>query len=146
MRTLRVQTSTHYESEPHTRPNADGDDYIEGNAGADAIWGDYGRDDLIEKDGWWEQPASLDGDPVWTHHKEKQRQRLLHNTCTVEFVRRTLRQKRQRPTPNDRRCHPLCARRVRGDWWHAKELFDKRDGDDDNDDGNVDDDDGNGPQ
>ncbi|MFN0129901.1 MAG: FG-GAP repeat domain-containing protein [Verrucomicrobiales bacterium] len=27
-----------------------------------------GRMDLLEKDGWWEQPASLDGDPVWTHH------------------------------------------------------------------------------
>lgn len=28
-----------------------------------------GRMDLIEKDGWWEQPASLVGDPVWTFHK-----------------------------------------------------------------------------
>ena len=28
-----------------------------------------GRMDLIEKDGWWEQPASLAGDPVWTFHK-----------------------------------------------------------------------------
>jgi hypothetical protein len=27
-----------------------------------------GRADIIEKDGWWEQPASLDGDPVWTKH------------------------------------------------------------------------------
>ena len=27
-----------------------------------------GRVDLIEKDGWWEQPASLEGDPVWTKH------------------------------------------------------------------------------
>jgi hypothetical protein len=27
-----------------------------------------GRPDLIEKDGWWEQPASRDGDPVWTFH------------------------------------------------------------------------------
>ena len=27
-----------------------------------------GRTDLIEKDGWWEQPASLAGDPVWTFH------------------------------------------------------------------------------
>jgi len=26
------------------------------------------RADLIEADGWWEQPASLDGDPVWTRH------------------------------------------------------------------------------
>src|SRR5688572_3587217 len=28
-----------------------------------------GRQDLLEKDGWWEQPASLAGDPVWKQHK-----------------------------------------------------------------------------
>ena len=27
-----------------------------------------GRSDLLEGDGWWEQPASLDGDPVWKNH------------------------------------------------------------------------------
>jgi len=27
-----------------------------------------GRLDLIEKDGWWEQPTSLAGDPVWKMH------------------------------------------------------------------------------
>ena len=27
------------------------------------------RTDILEKDGWWEQPKSLDGDPVWTHYK-----------------------------------------------------------------------------
>ena len=27
-----------------------------------------GRTDLLEKDGWWEQPASLAGDPVWVFH------------------------------------------------------------------------------
>jgi hypothetical protein len=27
-----------------------------------------GRADLLEQDGWWEQPASLAGDPVWTNH------------------------------------------------------------------------------
>ena len=27
-----------------------------------------GRLDLIEKDGWWEQPPSIQGDPVWTLH------------------------------------------------------------------------------
>ena len=27
-----------------------------------------GKMDLIEKDGWWEQPASLGGDPTWTFH------------------------------------------------------------------------------
>jgi hypothetical protein len=27
-----------------------------------------GRADLLEKDGWWEQPASLAGDPVWAFH------------------------------------------------------------------------------
>ncbi|MBI5385763.1 MAG: VCBS repeat-containing protein [Verrucomicrobia bacterium] len=28
-----------------------------------------GRADLLEQHGWWEQPASLDGDPVWANHK-----------------------------------------------------------------------------
>lgn len=27
-----------------------------------------GRADILEKGGWWEQPASLSGDPVWTRH------------------------------------------------------------------------------
>jgi hypothetical protein len=27
-----------------------------------------GRLDLLEKSGWWEQPKSLVGDPVWTYH------------------------------------------------------------------------------
>jgi hypothetical protein len=27
-----------------------------------------GHADLLEKDGWWEQPASLTGDPVWKKH------------------------------------------------------------------------------
>jgi len=29
-----------------------------------------GRLDLLEKDGWWEQPASLAGEPVWTFHQQ----------------------------------------------------------------------------
>ena len=29
-----------------------------------------GRLDLLEKDGWWEQPASLTGDPVWKFHPQ----------------------------------------------------------------------------
>jgi hypothetical protein len=29
-----------------------------------------GKLDLLEKDGWWEQPAALAGDPVWKHHKQ----------------------------------------------------------------------------
>jgi len=29
------------------------------------------RIDLIEKDAWWEQPASLEGDPVWKKHPFK---------------------------------------------------------------------------
>jgi hypothetical protein len=29
-----------------------------------------GRLDLLEKNGWWEQPATLAGDPVWTFHKQ----------------------------------------------------------------------------
>ena len=28
-----------------------------------------GRMDLLEKDGWWEQPASLAGEPVWKFHQ-----------------------------------------------------------------------------
>jgi hypothetical protein len=28
-----------------------------------------GRNDILEKDGWWEQPASLTGDPIWKQHK-----------------------------------------------------------------------------
>src|SRR5438876_1195411 len=28
-----------------------------------------GKLDLIEKDGWWEQPNSLAGDPIWKQHK-----------------------------------------------------------------------------
>lgn len=28
-----------------------------------------GRNDLLEKSGWWEQPQSLAGDPGWTYHK-----------------------------------------------------------------------------
>jgi hypothetical protein len=27
-----------------------------------------GRIDILEKDGWWEQPKSLENDPVWTKH------------------------------------------------------------------------------
>ncbi|MSU25105.1 MAG: VCBS repeat-containing protein [Opitutus sp.] len=27
-----------------------------------------GRPDLLEKDAWWEQPASLAGDPIWKRH------------------------------------------------------------------------------
>lgn len=29
-----------------------------------------GRADLLEKDGWWEQPASLAGDPIWKFHPQ----------------------------------------------------------------------------
>jgi len=28
-----------------------------------------GKLDILEKDGWWEQPASLAGDPIWKQHK-----------------------------------------------------------------------------
>jgi hypothetical protein len=27
-----------------------------------------GRVDILEKEGWWEQPATLEGDPVWVKH------------------------------------------------------------------------------
>ncbi len=36
--------------------------------GAGDVNGD-GRMDLLEKNGWWEQPPSLEGDPLWTHHE-----------------------------------------------------------------------------
>jgi hypothetical protein len=29
-----------------------------------------GRLDVLEKNGWWEQPASLEGDPIWTFHEQ----------------------------------------------------------------------------
>ena len=29
-----------------------------------------GRSDLLEKNGWWEQPAALTGDPIWTFHAQ----------------------------------------------------------------------------
>ena len=29
-----------------------------------------GRPDLLEKDGWWEAPPSLDGDPIWRFHPQ----------------------------------------------------------------------------
>jgi hypothetical protein len=29
-----------------------------------------GRPDFLEANGWWEQPASLQGDPVWTFHAQ----------------------------------------------------------------------------
>jgi hypothetical protein len=35
--------------------------------GAGDVNGD-GKIDIIEKDGWWEQPASVKGDPIWTKH------------------------------------------------------------------------------
>jgi hypothetical protein len=38
--------------------------------GAGDISGD-GRADIMDKDGWWEQPQSLAGDPVWKHHPYK---------------------------------------------------------------------------
>ena len=28
-----------------------------------------GRMDIMEKDGWWEQPSTLTGDPAWTFHR-----------------------------------------------------------------------------
>ncbi len=27
-----------------------------------------GRNDIIQSKGWWEQPESIDGDPLWIHH------------------------------------------------------------------------------
>lgn len=47
-------------------PNKDYGNFTHG-MGLGDVNGD-GRIDLIEKDGWWEQPASLAGDPEWAFH------------------------------------------------------------------------------
>jgi hypothetical protein len=47
-------------------PKGDYQRYTHG-IGCGDINGD-GRLDIIEKDGWWEQPASLANDPVWVKH------------------------------------------------------------------------------
>ncbi len=47
-------------------PNKEYHKYTHG-IGVGDVNGDR-RPDLLEKDGWWEHPASLAGDPVWTHH------------------------------------------------------------------------------
>jgi len=30
-----------------------------------------GKVDIVEANGWWEQPKSLEGDPLWTFHAQK---------------------------------------------------------------------------
>ena len=47
-------------------PKADYHKFTHG-LGVGDINGD-GRLDMLEKDAWWEQPPSLDGDPVWIKH------------------------------------------------------------------------------
>lgn len=47
-------------------PNKNYHKYTHG-LGVGDVNGD-GRADLLEKDGWWEQPASLVDDPIWKHH------------------------------------------------------------------------------
>ncbi len=47
-------------------PKGDYQRYSHG-IGCGDINGD-GRNDIVEKDAWWEQPASVDNDPVWTRH------------------------------------------------------------------------------
>ena len=41
--------------------------FLHGLGGGD-VDGD-GRQDLLEPDGWWQQPGALSGDPVWKFHK-----------------------------------------------------------------------------
>jgi len=50
-------------------PQTAGGRYTHG-LGAGDIDGD-GRLDFIEKNGWWEQPDSLKGEPEWEHHPHK---------------------------------------------------------------------------
>jgi hypothetical protein len=47
-------------------PKGDWQRFTHGNGVGD-VNGD-GRLDILRNDGWWEQPASLKGDPVWTFH------------------------------------------------------------------------------
>ncbi len=49
-----------------SRRRANGERFTHG-LGVGDVNGD-GRMDLLEKDGWWEQPPSLANDPVWTFH------------------------------------------------------------------------------
>lgn len=51
---------------PVTGPGATGGRYTHG-LGVGDITGN-GRMDLVAKNGWWEQPESLDGDPGWNFH------------------------------------------------------------------------------
>jgi len=48
-------------------PKSDGYQRFTHGLGTGDVNGD-GRLDIVEKDGWWEQPASLADDPVWTKH------------------------------------------------------------------------------
>ena len=61
-----------------------------------------GRTDLLEKDGWWEQPASLAGDPVWR----------FHPPADGHGRRADVRLRRQRRRPQ-RYHHEPCGARVR---------------------------------
>jgi hypothetical protein len=65
-----VEVNWQQPSQPWTfvpvSPKGDWGRYTHGLGYGD-INGD-GRVDLVEKDGWWEQPASLEGRPLWRRH------------------------------------------------------------------------------
>ena len=68
-----------------------------------------GRADILEKDGWWEQPASLAGDPVWTLSQAAAGHRRL---ADVRLRRQRRRAQRHHHGARGARLRPRLVRAV----------------------------------
>ena len=68
-----------------------------------------GRVDLLEKNGWWEQPASLAGDPVWTFHAQPMG---IGRRADVRLRRERRRPERRHHLPRGARLRPGVVRAV----------------------------------